>query len=346
LPRASPRGFRPSTPADATAIAALLEEAGLHPVVGHDVERWKYWQSDGGWSDTRSFVLTEGERLIAHGAVVPGTLAWGQQRARVVQVVDWAARPGAAGAGFALMKRLGQLADGMLSIGGTAQTRQILPHLGFKPAGEVVYCVRTLRPLRIVGSRLPAWRLLPRVARSLVWTARAPPDIPDDFTMRRVSPDALAGLGAALPAPAADFAVLERSAPSLRHILGCPLVPMELHALERSGRVQGYFLLAIAGRQARLADCWMATGDPGDWRSLVRRAVQRAREYPDTAEVVAWASDPLLSRALGDCGFHARGAHPVRLMMRAGRAGPASVRVQMLDTDAAYLEPHGDSLLA
>lgn len=347
-PRRAPgRLFRPSTPADAEGIAALLGEAGLHPVARTEVEHWKYWQAGCGWPGARSFLLTEGGTIIAHGAIVPGALAWRNERARIVQVVDWAARSATVGAGIAIMKRMGQLADGMLAIGGTGHTRQILPHLGFRPAGEVTACVRTLRPLRIIGAHPSGWRVLPRVARSVLWTISAPRGERDGFTVRRLSAGELSQVLPALPSPSADLAVFERSEDTLRHALDCPLVPMELHALERSGCVQGYFLLAVAGRQARLADCWMVTSDPADWRALIQRAVQRAREHPGVAEVVAWGSGALLSGCLMECGFHPRATQPVLLMMRPGQTLPTeTLRVQMLDTDAAYLDPPGKSLSA
>jgi len=342
------REFRPSNPADAGAIAALLSAAGLNPVVRPDAEHWKYWQPRADWSGDRSYVLTDHGHVIAHGAIIPGVLAEGSERASIVQVVDWAARADAGGAGFALMKRLSRLADGAISIGGSSHTRQILPHLGFKPAGEVVGYVRPLRPLRIFGARARSrWRLLPRFARSVLWTARAPARGGEEFNVRRITADALAEVRAALPTASPELAVLERSEASLRHALDCPLVHMELHALERSGRLQGCFLIAIAGRQARLADCWMVSRDPADWCALIQCAVRQARQHPEVAELAAWASDTLLAECLSRCGFHARSRRPVSLMMRAGRPAPTpTLRVQMLDTDAVYLDPRGDSLLA
>ena len=97
------REFRPSNPADAAAIAALLNAAGLHPVVRAEVERWKYWQPRADWAGSRSFVLADNDRLIAHGAVVPGELTWTGGSARVVFVGDWAADPAATGAGVSVM---------------------------------------------------------------------------------------------------------------------------------------------------------------------------------------------------------------------------------------------------
>lgn len=343
------REFRPSTPADSAALAALLSAAGLNPVLRPEVELWKYWRLRADWPGDRSYVLTEHGSLIAHGALIPGVLAWGHERARIIQVVDWAARADAAGAGFSLLKRVSRIADGAISIGGSAHTRQILPHLGFKPVGEVVGYVRPLRPLLLLGTRgaRAGWRLLPRVARSALWAARASSGGGEDFAVRRITTGTLASVRAVLPAPQADLAVFERSEARLRFALECPLVAMELHALERSGRIQGYFLLAIAGRQARLADCWLASREPADWRALVRCAVRQARQHPAVAELAAWASDPRFAECLAQCGFHPRNRQPVSLMMRGGRdLPPVTLRVQMLETDAIYLDPRGDSLLA
>lgn len=340
------REFRPSTPADGPAIAALLKTAGLHPVVRPEVEQWKYWRARPDWPASRSYVLTDHGKLIAHGAVVPGVLAWDGGRVTVVHVVDWAARADAAGAGLTLVKRLGSIADGAISIGGTAHTREILPHLGFKSVGAATGYARPLRPLRILGTRARSrLRLLPRVARSMLWVARAPVRGGEEFRVRRITADALSEVCAAFPTASPDLAVLERSEHSLRHALECPLVPMELYALERSGDLQGYFLLAIAGPQARLADCWMVSRDPADWRALIQCAVRQARQHRGVAELTAWASDPLLADSLEHCAFHPRKTQPLLLMMRAGLAAPpGALRVQMIDADAAYLDPQGQPL--
>lgn len=341
--------FRPSVPADAAELATLLIAAGLHPAVRPEAEQWKYWRARDDWPSHRSYVLTDRGRLIAHGAIIPGVLAWNGERANVVQVVDWAARADVAGAGFSLMKRLSRLVDGAIAIGGSSHTRQILPYLGFKPVGEVTGHVRPLRPLRIFagGGSRRGWRLLPRFARSVFWAVRAPSAGGEDFAVRRITADALARVRPILPAPRADLAVFERSEAGLRHALECPLVKMELHALERAGRVEGYFLLAIAGSQARLADCWLPSRDRADWCALIHFAVRQARQHPEVAELTAWASDSAFAECLSQCGFHVRNRQPVCLMLRGGRtAPPVTLRVQMLETDAIYLDPQGRSLLA
>ncbi len=73
---------------------------------------------------------------------------------------------------------------------------------------------------------------------------------------------------------------------------------------------------------------------------MIHRAVAQARRDPQAAEVVIWASDPMLSESLRATGFHARQETSILLRSRNGAAVPgAPLRVQMLDNDEAYL--HG-----
>lgn len=37
---------------------------------------WKYWQEWTDWPRARSFVVTNGREILAHGAVVPGLCRW------------------------------------------------------------------------------------------------------------------------------------------------------------------------------------------------------------------------------------------------------------------------------
>ncbi|MBV8446312.1 MAG: hypothetical protein JOZ92_10390 [Candidatus Dormibacteraeota bacterium] len=115
-------------------------------------------------------------------------------------------------------------------------------------------------------------------------------------------------------------------------------MPMELYAVEKEGDVEGYFLLAYAPGQARLADCWLDCEAPSAWEALVHLAVQQAARHEHVAEVVAICSEPMLENALQRCGFHPRyaGALAVRAA-RGVRMPDRAIRIQMLDDDAAYL---------
>lgn len=339
-PTSRPR-FRPSTPQDAPQIVALIASAGLNPNVRPQDLQWKYWQDRADSPGPRSFVLCDGSRIIAHGSAIPGSIAWEDQRARIVQVVDWAALPEAAGAGLSLMRHVCRTADIAVSIGGSQTTRRIMPLIGFRPHGEITGFVRPLRPLRIMrGGTRGGWRVLPRVLRSVLWASRAPRAEAGQWEVRRIGVEQLHCLGPVLPRPTGGMAVAERSEASLRHILACPIVPAELHALVAAGTVRGYFLLTFAPGQARLADLCIDTDDPADWRALILCAVRQARQHPQVAEIAAWASTGDLAERLRECGFHPRNTHPVQLMVRGRFNVPARLRLQMIETDAAYLH-HG-----
>jgi hypothetical protein len=333
------RSVRPSTPADAAAIVALLAEAGLRANVEPQDLHWKYWLPRADWPKPRSFVLTDGRDPIAHAAIVPGAWSSGTQRGTVIHMIDWAARRTEVGAGAVLVKYIGQQADALLAIGGTEDTLEILPHLGFRAVGALAQYVRTLQPLRLLGGAgRRTRRALPRFARGLIRALAAPRIPTGEWQARRIAAGDLGEISAVLPRPVRGIAVLERNVGLFAHVLECPIAPMQLYLLERARRVRGYFLLASAPGQVRIADCWMDSDEPADWRALIGCAVGHARLDPHAAEIVGWGGEPLQARALEACGFHSRHGTPVQIRPRGGSAMPeALLRVQMLDSDAAYL---------
>jgi hypothetical protein len=226
----------------------------------------------------------------------------------------------------------------LLSIGGSDQTLQLLPHLGFHASHPATCFVRPLRPLCILAPSVhPVSRLLPRLARGMLWDLQAPSGGTDGWNVHRVESGDLSRLSAVLPEPTGNLAVFERGENLFRYFLACPIVPMELYAVERDGRARGYFLLAFALRQTRLVDLWIDSQDPADWRALIQSAFYQAKRSHRSAELVVWASDVALGERLRECGFHARGELPVQ--MRAPRhpeLDAFTLRVHMLDNDAAY----------
>jgi hypothetical protein len=339
--------IRASLPEDIPAVQALMAEAGLR-LLNSEPEslHWKYWRERPDWPGPRSFVMARGEEILAHAGVVPGAFLFGEGRAdvrrvRALHVIDWVARPTAVGAGASLMKHLGQSTDALLAIGGSDQTLRLLPHLGFRPLGTATCYVRPLRPVRILTSSVhPVSRLLPRFARSVLWSLHAPSGGVDGWSVRRIEAGDLSRVAPLLPAPIGGMGVLERGKDLFHYSLACPIVPMELYAVERGGQARGYFLLSFALRQARLVDYWVSSGDPADSRALVQCAVSQAKQHSSCAELVAWASDVASRNSLLESGFHQRGVLSVQVLAsRNPRLTVPALRVQMLDNDAAYL--HG-----
>jgi hypothetical protein len=321
-----------------------MAEAGLQPNFGPADLEWKYWHPRTDWPGPRSFVVARGEEILAHAGVIPGAFLASTQtncrahRIRAAHVIDWAARPSAVGAGVMLMKHIGQATEALFAIGGSAQTRKLLPHLGFQSMGDVACYVRPLHPVRILApSAHPPARLLPRFLRSVLWSSTAPSRHPVGWTVRRISSGEATRLTSILPSPTQHMTVLERGETLFRHVLACPIAESELYLMEREGRARGYFLLTYAMRQARLADCWMDSDNPSDWRALVQSAALQAKRHPQAAELAAWASLEPLSLRLRECGFHVRANMPVQtLAPRHPELLGARLRVQMIDNDAAF----------
>ena len=90
---------RSTTEDEGNAIVGLMREAGLHPDADPAYLQWKYWRPTELWEGPRSYVLADGPELIAHGAIVPGTLRSDATEARVIHIIDWAAREQAGGGG-------------------------------------------------------------------------------------------------------------------------------------------------------------------------------------------------------------------------------------------------------
>jgi len=327
--------IRASTPADAPAIVALFAERRMLGNFDAEYLSWKYWQPRADWPGSRSFVLARDSELIAHAAVIPVVCAWESRRVTMLHTIDWVAREGS-GAGIVLMKYLAHMAEALFGIGGGVETRSLLPHLGFRPAGVVTGFARPLFPLRILRGGA-TWKLVPRMARAI--RRRSMPAVPPSpWRARALAADEFAQIIPVLPRSIDGLAVTVRSTGLFEYLLSCPTVPMRVYAAENAERVRGYFLLSSAAGQVRIADCWMDSQEPADWRAMILCAVAEAQHDPQAAEIVAWASDPLLALELRSCGFYPRFESPIHLRPSVAYAmPPGTLRVQMLDNDAVFL---------
>src|SRR5207244_4807867 len=145
--------------------------------------------------------------------VVPGAGSAGRQRASVFHAIDWAARPGEAGAGATLMKAIGSQAGALIAIGGSADTLAILPHLGFRAAGAATLYVRTLRPLRLFdGAGRAPWRALPRFVRGVAGVVAACAPAAPEWRGRRISAEGRGQRGGAPPGSGSGTPAPERRA--------------------------------------------------------------------------------------------------------------------------------------
>jgi hypothetical protein len=334
--------IRVSTPQDEEAIVKLLRGAGLNPNPDSRALYWKYWRARADWSVARSFVLERGVELVAHVGVVPGACKWNTQRLSVLHMVDWAASKDALGAGLTLAKHVRALADALIAIDGNSNTQQLLPVMGFRRYGTAIGYVRVLRPLRYLTAPTGwGWKTLPKFISRALWWFTAPQPRASSWHIREITADHLENLAGALPNTRGGGVVMERSMASIQYMLECPTAAMRLYGVEDGGAMRGYFLLACAPSQVRLADYWVDSDAVDDWRNLIECAVETAARMPEVAELIVVSSDPMLSGCLEGLAFHARFKKPVQLLCQKEPEGPPSCpRVQMVESDGAYRCEH------
>lgn len=330
---------RATLPEDRPAIVALLRDLGLEPNAEPMHLRWKYWQERADCREPRSYVVTDGSALLAHAALIPLSYQAEGRELRAAHLIDWAARPGEPGTGAMLLRHAAACSDALIGIGGSDATIKILPVLGFKKCGAITGYVRTLRPLKLLAyAARPSWRLAPRVARSALWCMTAPAQGFEQWRVRRIHSEQLGEILPLLRHGSGAVPAFERSEGLLRYVLSCPVVPMECFAVEQGAGPRGYFILASVHGQARLVDAKLDSDAPADWRALIACAVREAKRDKAVAEIVTWASDSTMSQCLRESGFHPRFVAPFWARSRNTSAFPPSpFRVQMLDSDAAYL---------
>jgi hypothetical protein len=335
---------RPSTPEDEPAIVALMSDAGLPPPAHPQYLYWKYWQPCADWPRSRSYVLTDASGLLAHVAVIPSSCGSQSGRVRMASMVDWAARPSQVGAGVRVMKHVAGLMDALLAIGGSPAARKVMPLMGYRAHGLVTAFARPLSPLKLLRVAADSgWKRWPRFARSLFWKLSAPAPATHHWRCRPITGAEAHAIEPILSASRPGLAVMERSVAQLRHMFDCPIAPVRLYAVEDKRSMRGYFMLAFVRGQARLIDAGVAAENSDHWQALIECAAQEASRGGLAAELVAWASDSLFSGALARTGFHPRFNLPV-LLRPGSQGGPSEdpLRVQMLDSDAAYLhDDHG-----
>jgi hypothetical protein len=111
-----------------------------------EVMHWKYFAPHPQWSGPRSWVIKQEGRIVAHGGLWPIGLSTPQGEVKAVHLIDWAASRSAVGAGVYLLRKITGLADVLLTIGGSEDTRNLLPKLGYKERGELRQYARVVRP--------------------------------------------------------------------------------------------------------------------------------------------------------------------------------------------------------
>src|SRR4051794_34196950 len=101
------------------------------PFVRPEMMRWKYFEPRPDWEGSRSYLMLREGRIFAHGCVVPETFRTAQGRVTSMRVIDWAGGRNVPAAGVLVMRKLAELTDTVLAIGGSADAMRVLPRMKF-----------------------------------------------------------------------------------------------------------------------------------------------------------------------------------------------------------------------
>lgn len=310
------------------------------PFVAGDLIRWKYDDPRPDWQGPRSFVWKDGDAITAHACMWPVTYRLPAGDVAGSYLIDWAAARTSAGAGVALLRSLGRKVDALFAVGGSSDTRTILPKLGYRHIGDLSFYVRVLRPWRQTRTDpFPrGWKAPLRLARSIVWS-RSPALAPGP----RWSAKPVAAWDASAQ-PLFDastrwpFVCTRRTPELMNYFLRCPGAAWSAALVLYESTPRGWYVLSRVGGQARIADIWVDSDSAADWGAAYGLALRTAAEDPEACELVASASIPPAMEAAERAGFRFRHAEPIFVLDPKKRfADSAPLNVTFLESDLAYI---------
>jgi hypothetical protein len=263
-------------------------------------------------------------------------LQFDTQELTCICFLDWLSERQLPGAGVSLKKKLMRLADISVVVGGTDETRAVVPRIGFKQCGEVTTFVRVVRPWRQFQSRpnKVITKDMAKLVRNAVWSFSTGGSASREWSINRVEnfsqiQEMLSEGNCPTPARSADY---------LNYWLRTPACEMVGYMILRERVPFGYFLLSLVNRQARIADIRLRTMNVEDWANGYRLAAKVAADDERTCETVTIASTQLGHEALTLSGFKNRGSVPLYIADPKGKLNNLPpMFLNLIDGDAAYL---------
>jgi hypothetical protein len=330
--------FRATERSELNSVADFLRSV-LHPEADYPTVQtkhmaWKYYEPREDWAGSRSFVLEEGDRIVAHLAVMPGCLRTSTGTVRAMHFIDWAAEPGSFIAGSSLLRKVMRQFDLTFCIGGSPDNRRALPMLGFRPAQKTELYARPLRPwLQTRTHQYRNWKLPLRFGRNL-FHAVSPARNPGAWRAVEVLPKEVPER---LWLPASNGATTRvRQASTYEYFIrsSCPV--FRFYMLLEAENPRGCLCLAFPPGQARMADIWLAEPSVEAFTGALAVAQQAACEVPGAAEALLRVSTPMLREAAVRSGF--RLIEQTDLMAWSATALPAiPIEAPLIADDACFL---------
>jgi hypothetical protein len=253
-------------------------------------------------------VVKKDEQIVGHGGIWPLHFA-GQLK--VIHLIDWAASRTATGAGVLMLKKLAGLSDLLLTIGGSDDTRNILPRLGYKQAGEMKMQVKVVRPwLQFRKASNAGWKAPLRLARNTIWSLSSLPSVPKGWRTSRVSRFDFSMENLLGPSQHETLRPI-RSVAGLNHILTCPAASFSAFQIFKDDEPGGYFVLSEVNGQTRIADLRLASENRETWKVASILAAEAAAAMPETCEIVAGFCAKQAHESFEQIGFRVRKKLPI-----------------------------------
>jgi hypothetical protein len=191
----------------------------------------------------------------------------------------------------------------LLTIGGSRDTRTLLPKLGYKHCGELRYYARVVRPwLHSRTTPRKNWKSPLKFVRDSARTFSGLPAPPTTWRAEKVDSFTQV-LGSEGLGEVGGFIAPRRTPATLDHLLQCPAARFSGYLAREGETIRGFFLLAKVGHQARIADIRLHHGNPDFWDAICALAARTAAEDADLAEIAAASSVGAVQNAWLKAGF-------------------------------------------
>lgn len=297
----------------AVLIDFLVTSFRAEPVLqsfNPEVIRWKYFSPHPDWVGPRSYAVKRAGEIVAHGGIWPVRFRAGDREINAIHLIDWAASRSAVGAGVYLLRKIAGIADALLTVGGSPETRNLLPKLGYKSCGELRHYARAVRPWLHFRTRPQKdWKAPLKLLRDSGRAFVGLPQASKEWTAEKIS--AFTRVPDIAQAGTASCATPLRSLQCLDRLLQCPAAEFSGYLVRETQRARGYFLLSQVGNQVRIVDARLDSDDPEAWQSLCRLAAATAAQSSEAAEIVTGASRPIIQQAWVNAGLVHRQTDPI-----------------------------------
>jgi len=332
---------RTAEPSDLRAVAKFLVRVFRFDASDFHADpqflEWKYLDRRGGWPGGRSYLLERGGTIVAHAGVCPVSFRLpGGQIVNSLTIMDWAADSSSPGAGVMLYRKIMEMAPTSFVIGGAPVTRQIVPRIGFRRAGEALTYAAWLRPWREFRTRAATWRSVPRLMHGLAHRVpiRRPLSTQWEFVRVHEFDDSVQPILRSTKRP---WTSCERSVTDLNYLLRCPYLEMRGFLLTRQGCLAGYFITGKSRWEARLLDLAVDSGDVTSWEHAYAAVARAVLLDPEVCRIRALSTVPILNQALARNGYSRLYKEPIALHDPADRlSGAFPVSFQLFDGDSGY----------